>query len=187
MRNARVFAAFIAVCILFTLPVAYAKDEFEPVIVSAVVSIDEDDLTLIAKTMYGECRRDTIPTAEKAAVAWCILNRVDSEDFPDTVAGVLEKNQFHGYKDRYPVTDDLKAIALDVMIRWKLEKIGVKDVGRTLPSGYCFFTAYKKSNRFRPNYEMEDFWDWSLPDPYDDPLYDLDTVLIIPKMKEKIV
>ena len=182
MRNARISAAFVAICVLFAFPIAHAKEEFEPVIISEVVTIDESDVELISKTMYGECRRDTIPTAEKAAVAWCILNRVDSEDFPNTVAGVLEKNQFHGYKDKYPVNDELKAIALDVMIRWKLEKLGVEDVGRTLPSGYCFFTAYKKANRFRPNYEMKNFWDWSLPDPYENPLYDIDTVLIIPKI-----
>lgn len=43
---------------------------------------------------------------EMAAVAWCILNRVDSTEtfFPDTIVEVVtQDSQFHGYSESNPV------------------------------------------------------------------------------------
>lgn len=130
---------------------------------------DERAAEYIAKTLYGECRACS-PT-EKSAVVWCILNRVDSEEryFPDDIISVVtQPYQFLGYGAENPVTDELLAMATDVMLRWRAEKAGEKDVGRTLPREYCFFWGDMKHNHFTAEWKGTETWDWSLPSPYAD-------------------
>lgn len=50
-------------------------------------SISSNDLTLLAKAVYGEARGE--PYVGQVAVAAVILNRVESPQFPNTVAGVI--------------------------------------------------------------------------------------------------
>lgn len=122
----------------------------------------------IAKVLYRECR-GVESDAEKAAVAWCILNRVDSGEryFPDTVIEVVtQKNQFAYYEDT-PVWSNLYFLAEDVLTRWHNEKRGDKDVGRTLPKEYLYFTGDGKHNNFTVEWLGKEYWDWSLPDPYE--------------------
>lgn len=122
---------------------------------------------LIAQVLYNECR--FLPKLEQSAVVWVILNRVDSEEsyYPGTVEGVVtQKNQF-AYDPDAPVTEELYALALDVMIRWGREHLGETDVGRTLPKEYVSFWGDGKHNYFRTHYKSHDYWDWSLPNPYE--------------------
>lgn len=131
--------------------------------------LDPYVVSLIAKTIYGEANV-VKSTAQQAAVAWCIFNRADSDDpyYPDTVEGVItQPHQFAGYNADNPVTEELYALAADVMLRWMAEKDGDQNVGRTLPADYIFFTGDGESNHFTNTYKGTDFWDWSLPDPYE--------------------
>lgn len=125
-----------------------------------------EDVEAIAKTMYGECRG--IPSdMEKAAVAWCILNRLDNGNFGDSVLEVVSApHQFSGYKSSHPLREDLVALAEDVLVRWYQEKNGVEDVGRVLPSDYLFFVGDSEHNWFAKEYRSRDYWDWSLEDVY---------------------
>ena len=110
----------------------------------------EDDVVAMAKMLWGEargCTRDN-----QAMAVWCVLNRVDDPRFPDTIQGVLSQpSQFHGYSPDFPVWDELKEVALDVLTRWSLEKQGVT-VERELPNTYLWFTGYNGSNHFREEY-----------------------------------
>ena len=110
----------------------------------------EDDVIAVAKMLWGEargCTRDN-----QAMAVWCVLNRVDDSRFPDTILGVLSQpSQFHGYSPSFPVTDELYAVALDVLTRWSLEKQGVT-VERELPSTYLWFTGTGVENVFREAY-----------------------------------
>ena len=110
----------------------------------------EDDVIAVAKMLWGEargCTRDN-----QAMAVWCVLNRVDDPRFPDTIQGVLSQpSQFHGYSPDFPVWDELKEVALDVLTRWSLEKQGVT-VERELPNTYLWFTGYNGSNHFREAY-----------------------------------
>lgn len=137
-----------------------APEEYKP---------DETEVEMLARMLWGEARG--IPSdMEKAACVWCVLNRVDDESgvWPDTIAGVLEqKNQFAGYSAGYPATDELKALAADVLTRWQREKVEGGDVGRVLPAEYTFFTGDGKNNNFRTEYRGGIIWNWSLPNPYD--------------------
>jgi hypothetical protein len=131
--------------------------------VLAKTSLTDDEI--LAKILYSECRG--VPSkAEQAAVAWCILNRADSETSPDTIYKVVTAANQFAWNPNAPVTSELRSLANDVLFRYKLEKLGVAEVGRTLPSSYLFFAGSKGRNRFRQSYESRTYWKWTLPDPY---------------------
>ena len=110
----------------------------------------EDDVIAVAKMLWGEARVCTRDNQQKAV--WCVLNRVDDSRFPDTIQGVLSQpSQFHGYSPNFPVTDELYAVALDVLTRWSMEKQGVT-VERELLPEYVFFTGDGIQNNFRAVY-----------------------------------
>ena len=110
----------------------------------------EADVTALAQMLYGEARGCTVDNQMKCV--WCVLNRVDDPRFPDTIQGVLSQpSQFHGYSPNFPVWDELKEVARDVLTRWSLEKQGVT-VERELPNTYCWFTGFNGSNHFREEY-----------------------------------
>ena len=110
----------------------------------------EADVTALAQMLYGEARGCTVDNQMKCV--WCVLNRVDDPRFPDTIQGVLSQpSQFHGYSPDFPVWDELKEVARDVLTRWSMEKQGVT-VERELPNTYLWFTGYNGSNHFREEY-----------------------------------
>lgn len=126
---------------------------------------DQETLLALARTVWGEARGCT--TTEQAAVVWCVLNRVDSPDFPDDILEVLEQpNQFSGYSPSYPVDLELVALVEDVLDRWKLENTAVGNVGRVLPKEYVFFEGDGQHNYFRTEYRGGATFDWSLDSPY---------------------
>ena len=67
---------------------------------------DETEVEMLARLIWGEARG--IPSdMHKAAVVWCVLNRVDAEGWPDTVAEVVtQPHQFAG-GDRRPLPDQV--------------------------------------------------------------------------------
>ena len=110
----------------------------------------EDDVTEVAKMLWGEARGCTRDNQIKCV--WVVLNRVDDERFPDTIQGVLSQpHQFHGYDPTYPVTDELYSVAFDVLTRWSYEKQGIP-VRRELPKSYLYFTGTGNENVFREAY-----------------------------------
>lgn len=130
---------------------------------------NEADVEMIAKTIWGEARGVKSIT-EKAAVAWCILNRVDAKGY--ACGGDIEyvltfPGQFVGYDEDNPVTTECKEIAADVLTRWAAEKAGIEDVGRVLPKEYTYFTGDGKRNYFTDEWKGGNTWDWSLPSPYE--------------------
>lgn len=126
----------------------------------------ERDVEMLAKTIWAEARG--VPSdAEKAAVAWCALNRLDAGTYGETLAEVLTTPWQFAYYESSPVTPELEALARDVLERWQAEQRGAEGVGRTLPEDYFFFGGDGLRNHFRKTYEKTGAtWDWSLPDPY---------------------
>ena len=110
----------------------------------------EADVIALAQMLYGEARGCTVDNQMKCV--WCVLNRVDDARFPDTIIGVVSQpSQFHGYSPNFPVWDELKEVARDVLTRWSLEKQGVT-VERELPNTYLWFTGDSVQNHFREVY-----------------------------------
>lgn len=117
----------------------------------AGVVINSAEIDMIAKTVYGEARG--LSTFEQSMVVWCILNRVDNGYWGRTVAEVVTApNQFHGYSSSFPVTDDIKALVIDVVARWQMEKYCSGSVGRTLPERFLYFHAENRHNIFTTNW-----------------------------------
>lgn len=127
----------------------------------------EADAVYLAQCIWGEARGIRSQT-EKAAVAWCVLNRVDHPGFPDTVYGVLSApNQFIGFSESYPVDPELLALAQDVLDRWRAETAGADDVGRVLPRDYLWFSADGHGhNAFRTTFRQSAAWQWTVESPY---------------------
>lgn len=110
----------------------------------------EADVIALAQMLYGEARGCTVDNQMKCV--WCVLNRVDDSRFPDTIQGVLSQpSQFHGYSPDFPVWDELKEVARDVLTRWSMEKQGA-DVARELDKNAVFFTGDGIQNWFRSVY-----------------------------------
>ena len=124
-----------------------------------------EDANLIAKTVWGEARGCN--ATQQAAVVWCILNRVDSMAFPNSIQAVVtQKYQFAGYRSENPVELDILALVYDVLARWSLETEYAGSVGRVLPQSYLFFTGNGVENMFTETLFGKTVWDWSLPSPY---------------------
>ena len=129
------------------------------------ITITQSEINMIAKTVLGEAGNCT--TLEQSAVIWCILNRVDAGG--KTIAEVVTApNQFHGYNPGWVVKSDIYALTIDVLTRWQLEKVGVGNVGRTLPKDFLWFYGDGQHNHFRNAYSGDyDTWDWNCWNPYE--------------------
>lgn len=161
-RGVRALLSLLLVSALLASPTLAVRADEAPLYSDA-------DAQYIAKTIWGEARG--CPKMEQAAVAWCILNRVDNENpyFPDTISGVVtQPSQFAGYSRSNPVEDELLELAEDVLARWEQEKNGETDVGRVLPEKYLYFGGNGRSNRFRTQSGYDDIWDWSCENPYEE-------------------
>ena len=128
----------------------------------------EEEVWMLAQTVYGEAMI-TNSDMEMAAVAWCVLNRVDNPVFKvSTIAeAVTAPSQFHGYSEDHPVDEHIEWLVRDVLNRWVAEKNGAENVGRVLPADYLYFWGDGWHNHFTKEYHGDEKWDWSLPNPYD--------------------
>ena len=101
-------------------------------------------------------------------MVWCILNRVESPLFPNSIQGVVKQPyQFSGYSAHNPVDPAILALVYDVVSRWCIEPSCIADVGRILPKNYLFFAGNGIENRFTEHYASGPIWNWSLESPYE--------------------
>lgn len=109
-----------------------------------------EDVEAIARTLYGECR-GAETEAEKEAVAWVILNRLDA-GYADTVLGVVSApGQFAGYSQEHPLWPELVEVARRVLTLHHREQLGER-VARVLPLEYLWFSGDGERNTFRDAY-----------------------------------
>lgn len=150
------------------LPIRFYWESDYPAASSSEIDLySEKEVEVLAKTVYGEAAI-THSDFEMSAVVWCILNRVDSKEFPTTILDVVTSpSQFHGYNDGNPVEVHIENLVRDILDRWSAEKGGQADVGRTLPQEYLYFWGDGQHNHFTIDYHGLEEWDWSLPNPYE--------------------
>ena len=128
----------------------------------------EADVEMLARLIYTEARGVRSKT-EQAAVVWVVLNRLDNPNrLQKTIAEVVCAPYQFDYRPWVPVTDEFKALAVDVLERWQAEKDGQADVGRVLPAEYQYFEGWGGRNWFSAEWRSDEYWDWSLPSPYED-------------------
>lgn len=175
----QLIAATMVVVTVLTGSVAFAAEPVDTAAPAMTIPVTVEDITavadqisaydkeidMLAQLMYKEAR-GVKSTAQQAAVAWCVLNRYDA-GYESSIAAVITARAQFAYSRHAPVTDELRALAQDVMMRWLLELRGVENVGRVLPADYVYFAGRRGINWFRSSYRTRRYWDWSLPDPYE--------------------
>ena len=92
------------------------------------------EASAMAKVLYGVARYHS--SEAQAAVCWLIINRVESQAYPNTVEEVCtQAKQWVGYSDENPVIRDLLNVATGVLEEWNSEN-GVRPFGKD----YLFMT-----------------------------------------------
>lgn len=72
--------------------------EPEPVEIVSTAPITEYERVLLCNIVANEAGSDWISIYDKASIVACVMNRVNSPDFPNTIEGVLtQPYQFSGY------------------------------------------------------------------------------------------
>jgi hypothetical protein len=74
-------------------------------------------MEMLAKTVWGEARG--LPPDEQRLVVWTVFQRVDAEDWGDTVtAAITAPGQFY-YKKSFPVNEDIYALCVEETEKWQ--------------------------------------------------------------------
>ena len=134
--------------ILAMTPIRAEATMQEPTYEILIDTMTDKELDELCRVMFLECRGE--PFEGKVAVAEVILNRVISEDWPDTVHDVLsQRGQFstwHHIAKAYNVTESDIAVSQGEINRAIMY---VHDNGRTvLPSGnYVYFDTWGVNGR----------------------------------------
>lgn len=137
----------------------------EPTPTPEVQYYTEEEVVMVAKVLYDECRGVASDT-EKACVVWTICNRVDA-GYGETITHVVAASGQFAYRSCAPVLDNLYALAEDVLIRWNHEKNGVLNVGRVLPKDYLWYSGDGHHNHFRNDYYAAyGYWNYPIESPY---------------------
>lgn len=93
----------------------------------------EREAAEMARVLYGTARYHSADA--RAAVCWCILNRVESSLYPATVEEVCrQESQWMGYSADNPVVQELYDTALSVLTVW--EEGGI----RPMSADFLFLT-----------------------------------------------
>jgi len=76
------------------------------------------DREAVAKVLYGTALHHSEDA--QRAVCWCVLNRVDSSLYPDSIQAVCSQpDQWMGYTEDAPVIESLYRIADEVITGWR--------------------------------------------------------------------
>ena len=127
----------------------------------------DKEIKMLAQVVYNEARGIN-STTHKAAVVWCVLNRVDSSRFDDTISEVIKYPGAFAWSSNTKIEERFIDLATDIVTRWLLEKEGYTEVGRVLPSEWLFFHGAGGVNKFKKENKSTIYWDWSLGTPYTD-------------------
>ena len=110
------------------------------------ISQIEREAEYIAKVIYGTARDHS--DADKRAVVWCILNRVEHYAHPNTVEEVCKQpKQWMGYSDDNPVLTDNYDLALAELKTW------YSDGHRPLSNDYIYLSWSSKEILLRDTFE----------------------------------
>ena len=165
--------AVIIVIILITTLMSVAQAEDRTITIDDALAVSEQikeyrtDILVLASVVYNEAR-GVDSRMEQSAVAWTVLNRVDSELYPNDIIEVCTAKYQFAYERMTIPNEECIEIARDVVFRWLMEKRGIEEVGRVLPKDYLFFAGRNGHNWFRKDYDSRVYWTWDLENPYEE-------------------
>lgn len=106
----------------------------------------ESEAEFISKVIYGTARNHS--ANDQRAVIWCVLNRVESIGYPDTVAEVCaQPKQWMGYSDENPVIESIYNMVLEELKEWHKE--GHRPMGKE----FVFLSWSSKEILLRDTFE----------------------------------
>ena len=101
----------------------------------------------IAKVLYGTARNHN--ERDQRTLVWCILNRVDSVGYPDTVKEVCQQaSQWISYSDDNPIMNDLYDLAMAELNTWHSNY-------RPVSKDYVFMSWSSNQISLRDTYEKK--------------------------------
>lgn len=106
-------------------------------------ALNDADVEIVARLLWSSPLRNK---TSKAALAWVVCNRVDSDDFPATIAGNVTVTEFTFYDKRAHISEENTAIARLVLNQWLSERDG-KNAGRLVPKTGLFIQFTGDGNR----------------------------------------
>ena len=108
----------------------------------------EGDAWKVAQWLDCLDERYNMTDEAKALACWVVFNRVDSDNYPDNVDGVLlQPGQFCEYSDSEAPTEGNMVIATNQVSRWKNGDI------RPVPSRAVFITVSNEGVELRDSFE----------------------------------
>lgn len=108
----------------------------------------EGDAWKVAQWLDCLDERYNMTDEAKALACWVVFNRVDSDNYPDNVDGVLlQPGQFCEYSDSEAPTEGNMVIATNQVSRWKNGDI------RPAPSRAVFITVSNEGVELRDSFE----------------------------------
>ena len=128
----------------------------------------EADVEMLARLIYTEARGVESKT-EQAAVVWVVLNRLDNPNrLQKTIAEVVCAPYQFDYRPWVPVTDEFKALAVNVLERWQAEK-----AVRQMLAGCCLLNTNilrvgAAATGLVQSGSRGSDWGWGLASPYED-------------------
>ena len=76
-----------------------------------------DDVTVISRMVWGEARG--VSRNEQKLVVWTVINRLENGRYGSSLIGVVRaRGQFHGYSSRFPVTEAIREMVIEVLEAW---------------------------------------------------------------------
>ena len=128
---------------------AEAKAEAEASANAVVAKYSSHEVTLVAKTVWGEARGCS--REEQMLVVWCICNRADARG-QRIEQVVTASNQFHGYNESNPVDECIQEVVREVLEAWSRGEEALVLEPYATTSDYQFFTGDGCHNWFREGY-----------------------------------
>ena len=108
----------------------------------------EGDAWKVAQWLDCLDARYNLTDEAKALACWVVFNRVDSDNYPDNVDGVLwQDGQFCEYSDSEAPTEGNMVIATNQVSRWKNGDI------RPVPARAVFITVSNEGVELRDSFE----------------------------------
>lgn len=112
------------------------------------VSDIEREAESIAKVLYGTALNNS--EDGQRAVVWCIINRTEHQNYPDTVAEVCrQEQQWMGYSDDNPVLENLYELALAELKVWH------NDGHRPMSKDFVFLSWSENEIVLRDKFEVK--------------------------------
>ncbi|MDR2044880.1 MAG: cell wall hydrolase [Clostridium sp.] len=108
----------------------------------------ESDVIMLAQTVWGEARG--CAPEEQRLVVWTILQRVDADEWGDTIEAVITaRGQFAGYDKGFPIEPEIYALCAEEAAKWANGEAPPILAPYATAAPYYFFDGDGRHNWYR--------------------------------------